>query len=128
MGVTLPDEVTLTGPMVNNFLARWRIRRGRDTYRLVLEGLVIPLSCDKIPAMSNTERELMEGPGAPVVILYTSEPITWLQVTQKLFFHARKKHSKFFPPLPADRDRHLGHRPASNPVAHQQDRPFHRAG
>ena len=72
-------EVTLVGLQENHFLARWRLRRGQGYYRLVLEGLVIPFNKDRISQMHRDQRELVEGTGAPVVILYTTDPIYWIQ-------------------------------------------------
>ena len=79
----MPDGVTFPSSLHDHFLARWRIRRGQLDYRLVLEGLVIPPSHDKLHAMNDSARDLAEGPGAPVVVLTTSPTLHWVQVRNK---------------------------------------------
>ena len=78
MEITLVSEA---GPEHDLHLqARWRIRKSTHGYVLALECLTIPMNDKVLQSMSTTCRELCEGPGAPVTVLWISDPITWILV------------------------------------------------
>ena len=117
----MPDGVTLPSTMHDNFLARWRIRRSKLDYRLVLEGLVIPPSHDKLPAMTGPARDLLEGPGAPVVVLATSPKLHWVQVMR---WGTLKGNPLSYLMFSAGRGGNQGHRPLRHPLVGHQTGPL----
>ena len=59
---------------------RWRLRKTVYGYTLALECLTIPMNQRVVQNMASADRELCEGPGAPVTLLWSSDTIQWIMV------------------------------------------------
>ena len=83
--MSISFQCQLDNILENKLLARWRVRtsqyKGTPAFTLVLEVMALPLAEDPIGAMQVKTREAAEGPGAPVFIVYKSNPINWLPPT-----------------------------------------------
>ena len=78
MGISF--ESGLTTQHQPHLLVRWRLRKGLRGYHLALECLTIPMPKKLLQSMPTNYRELCEGPGAPISVLWSSDLITWLKV------------------------------------------------
>ena len=78
MGISF--ESGLTTQHQPHLLVRWRLRKGLRGYHLALECLTIPMPKKLLQSMPTNYREVCEGPGAPISVLWSSDLITWLKV------------------------------------------------
>ena len=75
---------------------RWRLRKTVYGYTLALECLTIPMNQRVVQNMASADRELCEGPGAPVTLLWSSDTIQWIMVRLQHGFYLSNPPPPFF--------------------------------